>query len=465
MNKTIFCIVFIATLLYSCSSDEPRSPEERPIPSDNIYLEFNKWVYSQMNRQYLWREDLPDSLSCNYDLGPRNFFYSLLSDKDRFSYFTSNSNYSGGSAYYGFAYQSVKDCRNNQALEVLYVTSPKARQAGLHRGDFVRIKSVDSQNITLSRASLQDNVLAFTGDDLEFSLNDPSSQESTVLLDTIYTIEDHRIGYLCYLEFDEIDDLYEPLQRFTDSQITDLILDLRYNPGGYVRTSQYLSNCIVPASGYGNLYQQCSYNDVLSREYLRTTGSERTYSYFDFPHDPGEVTLSVGVIPLSLKRLYVITSTHTASASEATIICLRPYMEVTLIGETTVGKGVGSWTISESKYRYALHPITMRYYNAEGLTTPDEGLEPDYYVPDAYKTGRKDIGDTSETLLAAALAVVLNRTVPQPLGAPRLANAITPIGEPSFVTDFRNQQFNISNWSKNDGEVIEFAPQPHLYCK
>lgn len=449
MRKTIFYISLFATILSGCSSDEPNLPEEQPSISENIYLEFNQWVYSQMNHQYLWREDMPDSIDCNFDLAPKDFFQSLLSSKDRFSYFTNNPSYSGGTNYYGFAYQKIKDSKNQEVLEVLYVTSLNAKRAGLHRGDYVKIDPEKSHNIKLERAYLENNQFTFNGEILEFTVDDINGPKSSVLLDSIYTVDNHRIGYLCYLEYKGIGDLYKPIQKFADNQITDLILDLRYNPGGYVNTCQYLCNCIVPVSGYGNIFQQCSYNNILSLQYKLETGEERTFSFFDQPTSSDKEILGVAILGLQMKRLYVITSSHTASASEATIVCLQPYMDVITIGETTVGKGVGSWNISNPKYQYSIQPITMRYYNANNVSTPDDGIVPDYFVPDGYTTSKKEIGDINETLLSTALSLIVPNTTTfrhsRYSRNTNSENSLTPIGEPSYVTEYKNKHYNESN--------------------
>lgn len=447
MRNTIFYIGIIAIILSGCSSDEPSLPEEQPTTSENLYLEFNQWVYSQMNHQYLWREDMPDSIECNFDLSPKDFFQSLLSTKDRFSYFTDNPSYSGGTNNYGFEFQRIKDKNNKEVLEVLYVTSPNARIAGLRRGDYVEFVFGRSNVIKLKKASIENNKFIYNGDYLEFTIDDITGSKSSVLLDTIYSIENHRIGYLCYLEYKGIGDLYKPIQKFADNQITDLILDLRYNSGGYVSTCQYLCNCIVPSSGYGNIFQQCSYNNILSLENKLETGDERTFSFFDFPTSSDKEFLGVSLLGLQMQRLYVITSSHTASASEATIVCLRPYMEVITIGETTVGKGVGSWNISNPKYQYSIQPITMRYYNADNFSTPDAGIVPDYFVPDGNITSKKEIGDTNEELLSTAISLIIpNSQSPTKYSRGyKFENSLTPIGEPSYVTEYKNKHYNESN--------------------
>lgn len=438
-------IILLAFILCSCTSDEPDSPDD-VTAENNVYLELNQWIYSQMNRQYLWREDLPDSIKCDYSLAPREFFGSLLSGKDRFSYFTTNSNYTPPKSTRGpgFAYQQLMDREGNTALEVLYVNSPELRTKGLRRGDYVNFIDSSDDSYSLIRLELKNGAFVESSSIIEGSRFDPF-ETSTVLLDSVYYDGDKRIGYLCYLKYGDKQDIERPLKRFTSNQITDLILDLRYNPGGYVSTCRFLCNCIVPPDGYYRIFQQCSYNDILSRKYLLETGDSRTYSYFEKPEETLGEGLGITLTALNIKHLYVITSSHTASASEATIICLQPYMDLTVIGEQTVGKGVGSWTISDPRFRYAIQPITMRYYNAYGISTPDEGIEPDIYMPDGYSTGKLEIGDTNERLLSVAMAKirgdVLVKTSTRSIDT---ENSLTPIGEPSYVTEFNQRQYNES---------------------
>lgn len=432
-----------------CSSDEPISSDEQPVVTDNIYLEFNKWVYYQMNRQYLWRDDLPDSIDCDFDLAPKDFFSSLISPKDRFSYFTTNPGYSGSSheASSGFAYQEYSDEVGNKALQVLYVNSINAKKAGLRRGDFVSFRNRTGSSVSLCRVSCCDGIFAETDEFVEFTIDDILGKSNTVLVDSLYIVDNKKIGYLCYLEYGEIDDLEKALQEFVNSNISELILDLRYNPGGYVNTCRYLCNCIIPCQAYGAVFQQCAYNNILTDYYLKTTGNGRTFSYFDTPSTSDKESLGLNIFELNLNRIVIITSSHTASASEATILCLKPYMDVTTIGEQTVGKGVGSWIISDPKFRYAIQPITMRYFNADGETTPDDGIPVDVYVPNGFTTSKKEIGDLDEPLLESAINLITRGISPVMNEAKsyKLEKTLTPIGEPSYVTEFNNKHYNESN--------------------
>ena len=100
----------------------------------------------------------------------------------------------------------------------------------------------------------------------------------------------------------------------------------------------------------------------------------------------------------------MLTTKNTASASEALIIGLRPYMKVITIGTTSCGKDVGSYTIADNRYKYQLQPITFRYYNALNYSTPVTGIVPDIQVQDDLSHQR---GDTNEALLHAAINYLL----------------------------------------------------------
>lgn len=443
--RSILSFILIILFVVGCSSEE-KILDEPTTAIEYKYLAHNQWIYAQMNRNYLWRDDLPDSLDCDYGLTPPDFFKSLLSPKDRFSYLTNNPAYSPVTIYnYGFAYQMYSDKNGNNAIQILYTTSQEAKTYGVKRGDFYKIINRQSRSIRLAKVSLNSNEIFVNENSPEIILsNNNISSNSTVIVDSVYHCGNKTIGYLCYTEYDKISDLYTPLKNFSDNQISDLILDLRYNPGGYVSTCHFLCNCIVPEKGYTEIFQQCSYNDILSNYYKSISGDERTYTYFeDLTKQTGNI-LGTSMVPLKLSRIYVLTSKYTASASEATIVCLRPYMDVNIIGETTVGKGVGSWTISSSGYKYAIQPITMRYYNAQGESTPDTGLNPDYYIPDGYLARKKDLGDINEPLLHQALQLICPNQFPTNSKNEifQIENkGLTPVGVPSYVSEY-NQKYN-----------------------
>ena len=431
-------IIYLLLLIVfgSCSKDsefEPSFPKE--MPNIGAYDEECRWVYAQMNHDYLWRKDMPDSLACDYTTDPVTFFKSLLSSKDKFSYSTHNSSYVGSSDFikYGFEYQEYTDGNTNFA-QVLYVTSPKLKERGLKRGDFVQL--YDDKIIL--------GVLGNNGFEPCDTIESSSlfEQTSTVYLDSIYQIERKKVGYICYLQFDDKKDLNNVLKHFYEEQIEELVLDLRYNPGGLVSTCKYLSNSIVSENGYGEIFQQCTYNDILSREYFEATGSEKTINCFQTPNN-GKSLPGSELYGLNLKRIFILTSKYSASASEALIIGLKPFMSVVVIGEQTYGKGVGSWTIRNNKYKYQLQPITMQYYNAKMETVTTDGIPVDYYVPDGYSTTKRNLGDVEEPLLKTALDLIKMKELVMGGNASSRSVAFEEqnegfkaIGKPSFWRDY-----------------------------
>lgn len=352
--KKIFFYLFSTIFLFACSSkdDDPVSlsdEEQQAIGDREEIIRQNKWTYSSMNRHYLWREEMPDSLSMDYTLEPRKFFKALLSSKDRFSTMSLNTDFREGT-------------------RVVNV-------AGTHIGELV-------------------------------DANPYIFNTSTVLLDSIYEMCDKRIGYLCYTSYGAVDDLLEPMWNFYKRGVDEFILDLRYNSGGYVSTCKYLCSCLVSDEGHGNVFQYRRSNDILAREMYEKTGFDCTIDYYSSAENDFMFSLGVFARPLHLKRIFILTSQRSASASEATIICLAPYMQVVTIGEQTVGKGVGSYSVSDRSYRYMMNPITSRYFNANWQTTPDEGLQPDYIIPGGYRTSYSNIGNTDEPLLRKALELI-----------------------------------------------------------
>ena len=454
MNNRIYTILIALSVLVGCSTDEDIISVEQFTNELSEAERINQWIYSQMNHYYLWREDMPDSIECDFNLTPKEFYESLLSSKDRFSYMDFNSSSSlsqNKDADFGFFYQKYKAKNEEELLYVLLVTSEEVQKAGIRRGDLLK-KHIDKSNMfTFKKVSLSENGSIQEHEILSYlSSVSRAAKNKTVYKDSIYRFSEHKIGYMCYLQYDSPADFHETINRFYNEGISDLILDLRYNPGGLVSTCEKLCNIVVDASGYNNIFQQCSYNNIVSAENLEKYGNERTFTYFNPPNAYSGAILGLKYPYLQLPRIYVLTSQHTASASEATINSLKPYMDVVVIGEQTTGKGVGMFTLSSPEYKYALVPITFRYYNALGETVPDEGLVPDYYVPDGYSTLKREIGDIEEPLLRQALTLICPNIFDyMPMGRAshieQENNYLTPVGEPSYITEFKQKQYLYEN--------------------
>ncbi len=440
MLRKIFSGMFFLILLAGCSSsDDYAGDEEQPVPELSIAQRTNAWIYSRMNHYYLWREDLPDSATCDFNLTPTQFFETLLSDKDRFSFvdFASRSTVVPD---YGFAYQRMKGS-GNEYLHVLYVTSDVVRRAGISRGDLLAARGFGDPVAEFDVMRPSDGGFAVERT-VTLGLV-PATRaidvSQTVYVDSVYNVGGKKVGYLCYLEFDSARDFYSSMNKFAEVGIDELVLDLRYNPGGYENTCKTLCNAIVSPSAYGNVFVKHSYNDIVAEENRMRYGDEFTYEYYEAPREFEGPVLGETCPSLGLSRVFVLTSRHSASSSELAIISLRPFMNVIVIGENSTGKGVGMQGMTVPGMNYQLWPITFRFYNAEGETVPEDGIAPHYYIPDGYSTAKRDLGDTAEPLLQCALNQIRMGEWEMYQGAADATRAagLEPVGEPSFVTSFR----------------------------
>lgn len=223
------------------------------------------------------------------------------------------------------------------------------------------------------------------------------NQGSTVSFDSVYIFNNKKIGYAIYDQFDDNADIRSFAVRMKNAKIDEMILDLRYNPGGYVSTCNELASFFVPMEHLGKLYQQQYYNKTITKEKAEkyhNNGVDSVYLKSSSWYERWG---------LNLKRLIVLSTQNTASSSEALVVGLRPYMSVIVIGTQTCGKDVGSYTIVDNNYKYLLQPITFKYYNSRMESTPEEGLIPDVIVEDDKKIKR---GNVDEALLKAALKYI-----------------------------------------------------------
>lgn len=178
-----------------------------------------------------------------------------------------------------------------------------------------------------------------------------------------------NIGYMASESFDSSaqEVLEYQIQQFIDAGITELILDLRFNVGGEVQQSRYLSSSIVGRDYDDKVFFKAEFNDGKREEWKFLSG-------------PSE-TDKLGKAPaMNLKRLWVIMSENTASASELVIGGLKGVdFPVILIGSQSEGKNVGM-VVTQEVYngrRFEFAPITYRGLNAKNEYGPKDGYEPD----------------------------------------------------------------------------------------
>ncbi|WP_165044384.1 S41 family peptidase [Dysgonomonas sp. ZJ709] len=460
--KAIFQVFFLTlvsmVLFSSCSDDDIENGRTRPSgqQTDNQYV--NNWVYEKMDSFYLWRDKLPAKENINFDSSPYDFLDGLIypfneqtHEGDRFSWIQEsyvdlvNSLNGVSSSDLGFDYNVYLKAEGSTEViyEVLYIKkNTKAEKSGLKRGDI--IEKVDNTTVTLDNWSslLYQNKNSYT-----FSLVNQSNPitvevtsnyiENPIYYSNIYTKGSHKIGYLIYNFFsqDKGDGtksydtaLADEFSNFYSAGITDLILDLRYNPGGYVESSKYIASAIVPNRDISKLYVYYKYNDLIQQAYQENYGEEVFNNYFaDKIAISNRTTYPIPKLGDKLNNtLYVLVTRNTMSASELIINGLRPYMNVVLIGQTTIGKNVGSFSFYEpndSRNKWGLQPICFQTYNSLGKSEYAAGFIPD----DGFEVyeNMAPLGDTDEMFLATAIAKITGSPLPS---AKKNSPDLKPIG-------------------------------------
>lgn len=266
--------------------------------------------------------------------------------------------------------------------------------AGIRRG--WRITKINNNsNITTGNTSfITNNVYeaestSFTfvkpdGNAVNISLNAAHYKEKPVYLDTIYTNNNKKTGYLVFNSFlgdqEQISSEFQRVfNRFAGAGITNLVIDLRYNGGGYVTVQEKLANYIVNASANGAVMMKQIYNNANS-------GSN-------------EITKFRKAGSLNLPAIYFIVGKNTASASELLINNLKPYMDVRLLGASaTHGKPVGFFPIAVGEWY--IFPVSFRTTNKNGEGNYFNGIPVNGRVADGLN---KDWGDITEASLSSAL--------------------------------------------------------------
>lgn len=313
---------------------------------------------------------------------------------------------------YGLARVGTK---TNYALYLEYVTpgSP-CEQAGLSRGDYFNTINgfsfgtnydgeIDRLIDEIYKSSV--NLIGFkkNGESFNITINKRNYVSSPVYKESVINAGGKKIGYLAYASFTDSNNSKDALNNvfanFTNAGVTDLIIDFRYNGGGYVATAQQLVNLIAPERINGSVMFQEYFNETVASGKAVILEKQGIGGPFNittiFNKQSGGLRKIENVV-------FMITKS-TASASELVINSLKPYINVKTVGKTSYGKPVGFFPIRIDKYDVLMSMFATK--NSAGEGNYFAGLKPTFDIKD---DPTKAFGDVTETNLAAAIGYLTN---------------------------------------------------------
>lgn len=426
--KFLTAIILTFFIFQSCQDEDDISAP--------LNLEVQDFVWKGLNRFYLWQADVPNlddnrftsQTQLNAFLkgypNPSDLFDDLLVDNsiDRFSWFIND---------YTVQEQAFQGTTKNNGIEFgLYyksgsttaifgwvryiIPNSDAATKDIRRGEiFYAVDGIpltvsnyqsllysSKENYTLDFADYDNAAITPNGKSIAFTKT--VLNENPILINKVIEKGVHKIGYLMYNGFYSSYDikLNEAFGSLKTQGITDLVLDLRYNPGGAVHSATRLASMIT-GQLTGKVFSKLEYNNKLKSQ---NTNYLFTNKINDTP-----------INSLNLTKVYILTTKGTASASELIINGLRPHISVIQIGDLTYGKNVASITVYDSKdfmatnrnpnHRYAMQPIVAKSVNSVGFGDYTDGLIPTFSLMES-PSNPGVLGNETEPLLSTAIGKI-----------------------------------------------------------
>ncbi len=416
-------------------------------------LDENNWLRSWSNDTYLWYDEIEDRDPACCDTPD---YFQLLktfartpsgAPKDRF-HFTEDTESrlarvrSGVTAGYGARF-AVLVGRPPRDVRVAYTepgTPATAASVGLARG--ARIIEVDGESVEDGDADALNAGLfpRALGEEHEFTVRDLGADATRTVSMTSASITTSPVQHVGALETDTgkvgyllfnshigpaEKGLKDGVDELARAGVTDMVLDLRYNGGGYLAIASQLAYMIAGPDARGRVFSELQFNDKHGQS-NPVTGDRLVPSYFrdattGWFDEPGGVPLPY----LGLSRVFVLSGPGTCSASEAVINGLRGIdVEVVLMGATTCGKPYGFYPQDNCGTTY--NTVQFRGVNAKGFGDYADGFTP-ANAPGAASTKISGcavaddfghmFGDPAEGRLAAALRYRVDGVCPAPASA------------------------------------------------
>ncbi len=383
--KHSFVSLSLLIIAISFNSCDLIFPEKEPEQTANEY------VYEIFKEWYLWYDEMPE-------VDPNSFqttdalIDSLSNPLDRWSYSiaaTTLNNLFNKGTYEGLGAGFILDYDRKIRISHVYNQSPFGL-AGVKRGwEVVSVNGFTQENLdSVNNALSSDSEIDFIFNDtdnnsLTISIKKTEVKINSILYSDIIETGKTKIGYLVLEQFYQttIDELKTVIENFKNENITELIVDLRYNGGG------------LNSVAY-NFFSMIGGNTVVTKNIGTIVNNDK--------HSDKNTTIisSYGGPVLNVPRIFFITTENTASASEMVINCLKPYIECIQVGSNTHGKPVGMYIFTNQDLDLSVLPISFKYINSLGYGDYFNGLPADIVVNDDLT---HEWGDPEEGMLKTTL--------------------------------------------------------------
>lgn len=396
---------------------------------------------------YLWNSNIPASFSAHSYSSTDTLGAELESIKsysplnsttgthyDHFSFILTEADYKTE-----FPLAAVPDAAANYGMRYAFDRSGNLRvsysahastayKQGIRRSwEITSVSGVtvatDAATVARLNAALNANTATFvfknpsTGASLTLNLTRENIVDDEVIVTKVFTESAKKVGYIAYNTF------ITPLgangnvthagldtafTKLSTAGITDLVIDLRYNGGGYVEIAEQMDDAIIPLANNNKVLYTEQYNDTLNKYYKA--------GHTSLDHDITvniNKTNSQNPAALTLNSVSFIVSNNTASAAELVINNLLPYFPgskiiglgrgLTSAYQNTAGKPfgyAGSFSIPTKNPVFEAFILNFETRNANGVGGYVSGLVPDIQEYDGVEY---DFGDPSEDGLKAAL--------------------------------------------------------------
>ena len=383
------------------------------------------WVRAYIDETYLWFDEIPASVRADSFATPQAYFDALRTPaltasgkpKDRFHFRFDTPAWlalsqSGAAAGYGFELVVIKTTPPRDIRVAYTEAGTPATAAGITRGakilfvdgaDAINGASVDVLNAGLYPSKVNEThsftVLDVNGIQRAFTLTSQTIVSTPVQNVKVFDTPPRRTGYLLFNDHVATAEgpLIAAITQLKAQGITDLVIDVRYNGGGYLSIASQLAYMVAtPAATNGTVFERLLFN---SKNPFQLTAQEGITPFYSATR--GLSTTSGQALPqLGLSRVTLLTGPGTCSASESIINGLRGVnVQVDLVGETTCGKPYGF--LPQDNCGTTYFAIQFRGVNNKGIGDYADGLAPTCQVADDFS---RALGDPAEARLAAALS-------------------------------------------------------------